>query len=60
MFEFFAAFILICITFVFIALSLIIKNKPVQGSCGGLANITDDGKCGYCGKPVNEGCDLDD
>ena len=54
MFEFFAAFILICTTFVFIALSLIIKNKPVQGSCGGLANITDDGKCGYCGKPVNE------
>ena len=31
MFEFFAAFILICTTFVFIALSLIIKNKPVQG-----------------------------
>ena len=47
--------------FVFVILAMavgaIFNNKPVKGSCGGLANVTnDDGEtsCGICSKPVTD------
>jgi len=39
------------------AVGAIFNNKPVKGSCGGLANITnEDGEtsCGICSKPVTD------
>ena len=39
------------------AVGSIFNNKPVQGSCGGLANMTnEDGEteCGICSKPVTD------
>lgn len=39
------------------AVGAIFNNKPVKGSCGGLANVTnDDGEtsCGICSKPVTD------
>ena len=45
--------------FMILAMSVgaIFNNKPVRGSCGGLANVTnDDGEtsCGVCSKPVTD------
>ena len=39
------------------AVGAIFNNKPVKGSCGGLANVTnEDGEtsCGICSKPVTD------
>lgn len=39
------------------AVGAIFNNKPVKGSCGGLANVTnEDGEssCGICSKPVSD------
>ena len=39
------------------AVGAIFNNKPVTGSCGGLANVTnEDGEssCGICSKPVTD------
>ena len=39
------------------AVGAIFNNKPVKGSCGGLANVTDENgetSCGICSKPVTD------
>ena len=39
------------------AIGAIFNNKPVTGSCGGLANVTnEDGEssCAICSKPVTD------
>ena len=48
--EFLTVFILIAISFTAIAIGLIIKNKPISGSCGGLVNLDDDVPCKICGR----------
>ena len=50
-----ATFVIFCLVVLGMAVGAIFNNKPVTGSCGGLANMTnEDGEtvCGICSKPT--------
>jgi thiamine biosynthesis lipoprotein len=52
---FIATFLVFCLMVLGMAIGAIFNNKPVTGSCGGLANMTnEDGEsvCGICSKPT--------
>jgi hypothetical protein len=55
--EFFTALILITISFVAIAIGVILKNKPISGSCGGMANLEDGAPCKICGRTTIGDCE---
>lgn len=52
-----ATFVIFCLVVLGMAVGAIFNNKPVTGSCGGLANMTnEDGEsvCGICSKPTTD------
>ena len=54
---FFASMCVFALMILAMAVGAIFNNKPVKGSCGGLANVTNaDGEtsCGICSKPVTD------
>ena len=53
--TFIAAFIVILVAFSALAIGLIIRNKPIEGSCGGVMT-TEDGTCSICGKTEINSC----
>ena len=53
--TFIAAFIVILVAFSALAIGLIIRNKPIEGSCGGLMT-SEDGTCSICGKTEINSC----
>jgi len=55
--EFFTALILITISFIAIAIGVIVKNKPISGSCGGMANLEDGAPCKICGRTTIGDCE---
>ena len=56
MIEFFTVFFLIAISFAAIAIGVIVKNKPISGSCGGMANLEDGAPCQICGRTTMGDC----
>ena len=56
MFEFIAGFLVVATSFTLIATGLILKNRPVVGSCGGLANIEEGASCEICGRTTTGDC----
>ena len=56
MIEFITIFLVIAISFAAISIGVIVKNKPIAGSCGGMANLEDGAPCQICGR-TSEGCD---
>ena len=57
MIEFLSVFLLIAISFAAISIGVILKNKPIQGSCGGMANLEDGASCQICGRTNTGGCE---
>jgi hypothetical protein len=55
--EFLTVFFLITISFAAIAIGVIVKNKPISGSCGGLANAEDGAPCKICGRTTIGDCE---
>jgi len=55
--EFVTVFLLIAISFVAIAIGVIVNNKPISGSCGGLANVEDGAPCKICGRTTIGDCE---
>lgn len=53
--TFLISFVVILISFAALSIGLILRNKPISGSCGGIMN-SDDGKCNICGKTELESC----
>jgi hypothetical protein len=53
--TFIAAFLVITIAFSALAIGLILRNKPIEGSCGGVMT-SDDGTCSICGKTEMNTC----
>ena len=45
MIEFITIFIVIAFSFAAIAIGVIVKNKPIAGSCGGMTNLEDGAPC---------------
>lgn len=56
MMTFFAALVIVGILFAGMAIGVIVANKPVKGSCGGLSAVGLDGSCDICGRNPAE-CD---
>ena len=57
MIEFISIFLLIALSFTAIAIGVIFKNKPISGSCGGMANLEEGAPCQICGRTTTEGCE---
>ena len=57
MIEFLTVFILIAISFAAIAIGVILKNKPISGSCGGMVNLEDGAPCKVCGRTTMGDCE---
>ena len=57
MIEFISIFLLIAFSFSAIAIGVIVKNKPISGSCGGMANLDDGAPCQICGRTNPGGCE---
>jgi len=53
--TFLAAFIIISLAFSALAIGLILRNKPIEGSCGGVMT-SEDGTCSICGKTEMNSC----
>ena len=53
--TFVAAFIIIALAFSALAIGLILRNKPIEGSCGGVMT-SEDGTCSICGKTEMISC----
>jgi hypothetical protein len=53
--TFIAAFLVIAIAFSALAIGLILSNKPIEGSCGGVMT-SEDGTCSICGKTEINTC----
>ena len=56
MIEFLTVLLLITISFAAIAIGVIIKDKPITGSCGGMANLEDGVPCKICGRTTIGDC----
>ncbi len=57
MIEFLSIFLLIAFSFSAIAIGVIVKNKPISGSCGGMSNLNDGAPCQICGRTTTGGCE---
>ena len=55
--EFLTVFLLITISFAAIAIGVILKDKPISGSCGGMANLEDGAPCKICGRTTIGDCE---
>ena len=53
--TFVATFIVIALAFSALAIGLILRNKPIEGACGGVMT-SDDGTCSICGKTELNSC----
>ena len=40
-----------------LSVGVLLKGKPIKGSCGGLNALGLDGECKICGKPPEVQCD---
>ena len=49
-------FFVIGLSFAGLAIGLILKNEPIKGSCGGMANLDDGSPCQICGRSDTKAC----
>ena len=54
--TFISAFIVIGLAFLGLAIGLILKNQPIKGSCGGIANLESGSECEICGRTDPQSC----
>lgn len=54
--ELVLAFLLFALFFAGMSIGLVFRNKPLKGSCGGVANLMGNTECEFCGGDPNK-CD---
>ena len=54
MVTFIFASIVVILSILGLSIGLIINNKPLQGSCGGMSNLDSDLECSICGGNPNK------
>ena len=54
--TFLSAFIVIGLAFFGLAIGLILKNQPIKGSCGGMANLDEGSECQICVRTDPQSC----
>lgn len=54
--ELIIAFLIIGLAFAGLSIGLILRNQPIKGSCGGMANLQDGSKCEICGRTDPKSC----
>lgn len=52
--TFIFASIVVILSILGLSIGLIINNKPLQGSCGGMSNLDSDLGCSICGGNPNK------
>jgi len=59
--TFVLAFVVMASVMAIMAIGLIIKRKPIKGTCASLSNLTASGECVVCGKKpeVDSVCETD-
>ena len=55
--DIFLGFMVIALSFTGLALGLNMRNQPIKGSCGGMANLEEGAPCQICGRTDTEVCD---
>lgn len=55
--AFLPAFLVFLIAFAGMAIGVIVSNRRVMGSCGGLSAIPGADRCGVCGRDLGETSD---
>jgi hypothetical protein len=53
----FITFIIMALSFFGLAIGLILRNQPIKGSCGGMANLESGSPCQICGRTDPSNCD---
>ena len=53
----FITFIIMALSFVGLAIGLILRNQPIKGSCGGMANLESGSPCQICGRTDPSNCE---
>ena len=53
----FITFIIMALSFAGLAIGLILRNQPIKGSCGGMANLESGSPCQICGRTDPSNCD---
>jgi hypothetical protein len=53
----FITFIIMALSFIGLAIGLILRNQPIKGSCGGMANLESGSPCQICGRTDPSNCD---
>ena len=54
--ELIIAFLIIGLAFAGRSIGLILRNQPIKGSCGGMANLQDGSACEICGTTDPNSC----
>ena len=54
--EIIIAFLIIALAFAGLSIGLILRNQPIKGSCGGMANLQDGSACEICGTTDPNSC----
>ena len=56
--ELIIAFLIIGLAFTGLSVGLILRNQPIKGSCGGMANLQDGSTCEICGTTNPNSCSI--
>jgi len=52
--TFFLAFLLLTVVMLAMAVGVMMTGRQIKGSCGGLNNLSDDGKCSICQRDAGD------
>jgi len=52
--TFILSFMVLVVVMVIMAIGLIVRRKPIKGTCASLSQLSEDGECAVCGRKKDE------